>query len=295
MYAQARASITSPLPSMEEAYVIGGVRHDRAGAVSASSPSLGVGLRTVRFQAGPMMDASFSLRGSLNRSFRAPTFNELYYSGGGGQGNSDLQPEYSSGVEAGGTFAFVLGGDHAIDVSLFSTRMEGRIVWSPAGQGIVMPKNLRQVDSDGYEASYTLDLFDRMLRARAYYGNARAVNAAAAYPGDPLEGTSLVYVPVETGGATLSFVHRLTAGPVTSVGGTLWYAITGPRFMTEDNLESLPMYDVLDLALSVGMAWWGANVGVRCEVHNILNEDYQCIRGYPMPLRTVRLGLAIDY
>jgi outer membrane receptor protein involved in Fe transport len=79
------------------------------------------------------------------------------------------------------------------------------------------------------------------------------------------------------------------------VGGTLWYTITGPRFMTEDNLESLPLYDVLDLSLGVGIPLWGVSLNARCEVNNVLNEDYQAIRGYPMPLRTFRLGLALEY
>ena len=294
-YAQARASIASPLSLLEEAYVMGGVRYDRAGTVSAASPSLGVGLRSIRFHAGPLSAASLSVRGVVNRSFRAPTFNELYYQGGGGEGNSELRPEHGSGVEGGGTLAFVLGGDHSLDAAFYRSAVDDRIVWSPSGPGIVTPRNLRRVEVDGYELSYSLDLFARTLRTRVYYGNARSVNVSAAYPGDPLQGKSLVYVPRETAGASLSFVRQLSSGPFSSVGGTLWYAITGPRFMTEDNLDVLPLYDVLDFCLAVGVPLWGVNATARCEVNNVLNEDYQAIRGYPMSLRTFRFGLALEY
>jgi outer membrane cobalamin receptor len=65
--------------------------------------------------------------------------------------------------------------------------------------------------------------------------------------------------------------------------------------MTEDNLESLPMYDVLDLSFAVGVPVWGVDLTARCEINNVLDEDYQAIRGYPMPLRTFRFGLALQY
>ncbi len=294
-YAQARAASAFPVDGIDEAYLMGGVRYDQAGSVSATSPSLGVGLRSMRFQTGPFSDVSLSARGVVNRSFRAPTFNELYYQGGGGKGNSELRPEHASGTEAGGTLAFTLGGDHTLDASFFHNAVDDRIVWSPAGMGIVTPRNLRRVEVDGYELSYALELFAKTLRTRVYYANARSVNMSADYPGDPLQGASLVYVPRETGGASLSFVRRLSSGPFSSVGGTLWYTVTGPRFMTEDNLESLPMYDVLDLSFAVGVPVWGVDLTARCEINNVLKEDYQAIRGYPMPLRTFRFGLALQY
>jgi outer membrane cobalamin receptor len=65
--------------------------------------------------------------------------------------------------------------------------------------------------------------------------------------------------------------------------------------MTEDNLESLPLYDVLDAAVSAGLPIGEVTVIARCEITNLLNEDYQVIRGYPMPLRTVRVGLSVEY
>jgi vitamin B12 transporter len=295
IYAQARASEASPFDALEEAYITGGLRYDRSGSVSAASPSIGVGLRSMQFHAGPLTRAAFSVRGAVSRSFRAPTFNELYYQGGGGRGNPELLPEHGTGIEGGGTFAFVFGGDHAFDAAFFHNAVDDRIVWSPASAGTVMPRNLRRVEVDGYELSYSLDLFARTVRTRVYYGSARSINASAAYPGDPLVGTSLVYVPRETAGATLSFVHRPASGPFTSVGGTLWYTITGPRYMSEDNLDVFPTYDVLDLSLALGVPVLGVHVSARCEVNNILNEDYQTIRGYPMPLRTFRIGLAVEY
>jgi outer membrane receptor protein involved in Fe transport len=280
---------------IEEGYLMGGMRYDRAGQVEAASPSVGLGLRSPRVDAGPFDAVTLSARGALTRSFRAPTFNELYYEGGGGRGSSGLRPERASGVEGGTTLAFALGGDHAIDASFYRSTVDDRIVWSPAGPGIVSPRNLRRVEVEGYELGYSLDLFARTLRAKVYYANARSINASADYPGDPLQGKSLVYVPRETGGASLSFVHRLSSGPVSSVGGTLLYTLTGPRYMTEDNADLLPMYDMLDISVSVGVPVWGVALNARCDVTNALNEDYQAIRGYPMPLRTVRFGLAVEY
>jgi outer membrane receptor for ferrienterochelin and colicins len=295
VYLQGRAAFDPGLAGIGEAYLTGGIRYDRSGAVDATSPAVGAGLRSRGMTAGPLSALTFSLRGALSRNFRAPTFNELYYNGGGGRGNSELRPEYGSGAEAGATIAFTLGAEHTFDASVFASSVDDRIVWSPAGTGIVMPRNLRRVDTDGFELSYALDLVGRTVRMRVHYGNATSVNASAAYPGDPLHGKSLIYVPRETGGASCTFVHRPSAGPFSSLGGTIRYAVTGPRYMTEDNLESLPPYDVLDAAVSAGLPIGEVTIIARCEITNLLNEDYQVIRGYPMPLRTVRVGLSVEY
>ena len=95
----------------------------RADAVSALnltwSPQAGLVVEFAPFDVGPLRSVKPVLRSSIGRNFRAPTFNELYFSGGGGIGNPTLRPERSTSVELGCGVTFEAAGRHDLQVSFF--------------------------------------------------------------------------------------------------------------------------------------------------------------------------------
>jgi outer membrane receptor for ferrienterochelin and colicin len=66
-----------------------------------------------------------------------------------------LLPERSTSYEIGGDILASWIGEHAVQLSLFRTDMNDRIVWVPAGGFSVTPKNIRSVESTGIESSYS--------------------------------------------------------------------------------------------------------------------------------------------
>jgi outer membrane cobalamin receptor len=233
------------------------------------------------------------LRASFGRNFRVPTFNELYYDGGGGFGNPHLRPERSSTWElGGGCSASVLGRQYA-QVAWFRSEMTDRIIWVAAGTMGVTPENIRQVSSEGIEAAWSWEVPG--LAFKGDYAYVSSMKTSKESESDRDIGTQLVYVPFHT-----ARVSAACSVPVGSMGidraeGFLMYQFVGVRYTTTDNTESLPAYSLLGAGVSIRFLTTPFALNGRIDVHNILEEEYQVLLGYPMPGRSVRFTLGIDY
>ena len=271
----------------------------RLDAFNSSPPSLSPHMAVVAVfeetHFGSVRRIRPALRGSISRNFRLPTFNELYYAGGGGFGNPRLRPEHSSTLEGGGTLLLDWNGRHAAQLSFFHNEMKDRIVWIPAGFLSVAPKNIRTVESHGFEGSYQWDPFAGALVFDAAYTFVRSVKRSSDYPGDPNINTVLVYVPERS--ATVSATWRLDfeTHPLTQIGGRFSHLFVGSRYTSEDNSSVLPSYGIATVTL---FARWGLSllsIDTKLEIHNLFDESYQVILGYPMPLQSFRLSLGVRY
>lgn len=104
---------------------------------------------------GYRVGASTMVYASVDRSFRLPTFTDLYYSLGGAQGSETLQPEYSLNYEAGVRYT---KGNLGFDAAVF--RREGKdmidwVMWKPDS---VHAENLTEVNMNGFTLSTTYNL-----------------------------------------------------------------------------------------------------------------------------------------
>lgn len=97
------------------------------------------------------------LRGSISRSYRAPSFQELYLPEKGFEaGNEDLRPEEAWSFEAGGTISSPFASpwlDFEIDAIYFGSEIDESIVFqliSPTRRSFV---NIGRADTRGYELS----------------------------------------------------------------------------------------------------------------------------------------------
>jgi vitamin B12 transporter len=242
-------------------------------------------------------DATPSLRvhATVGKNFRPPTFNELYYAGGGGRGNPDLRPERSNAydVGTGGTCAWL--GTHTFDVTYFVVEMSDRIIWTTAGSAMTTPKNLRDVVSRGVEVSYEWALPSVGATVSLAYARSRTEKISAEYPGDPNLHTLLPYCPQELVNCAATWGTDLDAGPLRGCTVTVRWARTGFRYTTEDNASFLPAYDLLHAGVSLRLHGWGMSWLLRADLHNLLNASYTVMPGYPMPLRGFRLSVEVSY
>jgi outer membrane receptor protein involved in Fe transport len=235
------------------------------------------------------------IRGSISRNFRLPTFNELYYAGGGGFGNRLLRPERSITLEAGGGLYAEWNGYHVVRFSFFRNEMEDRIVWSPSGVMAVTPRNIRDVESGGTELSYVWDPLHGTLLLDANYAYIESRKTSADYPGDPNVNKRLVYVPTHAASLALTWSTSRPVAPIDRFGCVLSYQLVGRRFASEDNTTVLPAYDVADGTLFASWRLSSFEFQTRFEVRNLFDESYQIILGYPMPLRSYRVTLGLEY
>jgi vitamin B12 transporter len=257
------------------------------------SPQAAVVLMFRKIDFSPATYAIPRLRFSLSRNFRVPTFNELYYAGGGGRGNPDLRPEKSVGFDVSAGMSLNSPGLHMLEVTYFDNAMTDRIVWTPSGNAQVVPRNLRSVESKGLEASWSWSILEGHVTVAANYTFVQSLKTSKEHPDDRNVNTQLVYIPSQLTNSSLTWLIPLEGSLIRRVEGTITYQIVGFRYTSEDNSSFLPAFHQVNL---VAVLHWGINpieFLTKVELQNALDEDYQVILGYPMPPRSFRLSLAV--
>ncbi|MDR1415621.1 MAG: TonB-dependent receptor [Odoribacteraceae bacterium] len=227
-------------------------------------------------------------RAFFKRSFRVPTFNDLYQSY---PVVASLRPEFATQWNAGVTWERTREGTLASLVAradAYRNRVVDKIVALPAGNVARWTMlNLGRVTVTGVELSGGAGVSPSAgtsLEVGVTYVWQRAVDDT---PGDT-RGRLLPYAPLHSGTATA------TAGR----GAWRWrysFIYTGTRFSRRDNAEEgrEPPWYTHDVSLGYRGAWRGVSFRVDGEVSNLLNHYYAVVRNYPMPGRSCRLNLSV--
>ncbi|HKL40054.1 MAG TPA: TonB-dependent receptor [Cryomorphaceae bacterium] len=92
---------------------------------------------------------------SVNRSFRLPSYTDLYYNLGGAVGSIDLEPESSLNYEVGAKLDYAFGRG---DIALFQRDGSNLIDWIRLnGSDVTTAQNITEVRISGVEANFTLN------------------------------------------------------------------------------------------------------------------------------------------
>ncbi|MEL6676942.1 MAG: TonB-dependent receptor [Bacteroidota bacterium] len=216
-----------------------------------------------------------SLRAKIARSYRIPTFNDLYWQPGG---NPDLLPETGWNQEVGLTGK--LPPIHMKwEAGLFNSQIDNWILWLPGPQ-YWAPENVLKVWSRGWEfqGSWERQLGSWHSLAKIQYQYARTTREATTVPGDAGLFRQLIYVP------------RHQANALLRLQKNRWQAQTslqyvGRRFTATDHSSHLDPYLVGQASLGYSMPLKSGQLFWQLQVQNFFNTDYQVVAGRPMPLR----------
>ena len=120
-------------------------------------------------------------------------------------------------------------------------------------------------------------------RAQDYSDPTDCRDEAGTYKGQ------IAYIPWHSGSATLGGRWR---------GAELNYSFiyVGERYHNSSNILAnyeQPWY-THDLSASYNFRWCRVDMRLTAEVNNLLNQQYDVIRNYPMPGRNYKLILKID-
>lgn len=239
----------------------------------------------------PFATTDFSVRAFVKRSFRMPTFNDLYYAD---MGNSQLNPErvtqYNVGLHydhsAKGFLTAVLA-----SVDVYYNKVRDKIVAYPKGQQFRWTMlNLGVVDIRGVDlfALATVNPVDRlMLTFRAQYTFQRAIDVTN--PADNYYRDQIPYIPRHSGSAVVNAQWR---------GWNLNYSFiyVGERYNQQENIRYNYTQPWYTSDISLGRDFRFGKVGLRAliEVNNLLSQDYDVIINYPMPKRNFRFTITVE-
>jgi vitamin B12 transporter len=278
MYIATEHRVSLPFAVPFEMDLFPSVRYDGFSDVNGDlSPKIGLNI-------GLLPDPSIRLRSSLGKSYRVPTFNDLYWKFGG---NPDLRPERSVSFDAGVVARLGFFGSLTLDAGYFSISAHDRIIWAPAAGGLFTPQNITSSRAEGAEASVEWTGLSGVLSLSANSTWTTARKTSADFPGDPSDGKLLVYSPRQT----VHVAIRCMLDPVVVSLDNLWI---DKRFSDDLNEHSVPQYNVATATVRVSVPFGSWKGWVKCDLTNLLDRSYQVIDSYPMPGREVRVTVGAD-
>lgn len=236
------------------------------------------------------------IRVRVNRNYRQPTFNDLYWVPGG---NPDLKPEQGFSQEAGIGFEKKYGKKSGLwNLGLFATgfhsTMSNRIAWVP-GPIFWAPENIDRTRAYGLEtdAKATWGYLnqgheDWGIVLSANYSYTRSVRAKPRFEGDPAYGKQLLYIPMHLGSAGVELRYKNTR---------LFYRhrFTGLRYTLTDNSKSIPGFHTGTLGISQSVTVMGITANLFFVCDNLANVAYEVLEYRPMPGRNYRGGISLSF
>jgi len=244
----------------------------------------------------PFGKHDLSLRAFYKKIFRMPTLNDLYYTF---IGNKYLDPEYTTQYNIGITYSKDMRDSHLqyIDVKtdVYYNQIENKIVAIPtSNQFLWTMVNLGYVEIRGLDLALQArwKFSEVILNTRLNYTYQKAQDFTTS--DDPAQqnmwyGGQIPYIPWHSGSVILSADYK---------GWNMNYSFiyTGERYMYRANVVEnyvQPWY-THDLSLARGFRWANRDCRVALEVNNLLNQQYDVVKNYPMPGTNFKIRLNIS-
>jgi len=219
------------------------------------------------------------LRGLISRSFRAPTFNDLYfpskdYSWGSVTGNPNLKPEKGITKELG--IETRMNKYLLTSVTYYRNDYRDLINWIDENS-VYQPKNINSAVIDGIEFDNKLELTNNW-EFDAGYTFLRAKDTDTR--------KYLVYQPKH------KIDFSLKCKELNNFTCELKGQFTDKRFYDAENTINVKRFFVLGFNVTKKL-----KPGVTCfaSIDNLLNKKYQVIKDYPMPGFSLTSGLKMEF
>lgn len=237
----------------------------------------------------PFESKLLAVRAFAKKSFRMPTFNDLYYAD---MGNSKLNPESALQYDLG----FVLNKDwkqgivdhFRLQVDGYNNTVHDKIVAYPKGQQFRWTMlNLGKVHIKGVDAMAEVGLepakdWKVTARLQYTYQDARDVTD----PNTSYYKDQIPYIPWHSGSAILGLSWR-------EWDLSYSFIYSGERYSQQENIlyNHLQPWYTHDMSVVYHARRWSA----RLDVNNIFSQDYDVILNYPMPKRNYMLTLEYNF
>ncbi len=215
-----------------------------------------------------------AVRVNVQRSYRVPTLNELYYYPGG---NTALKPEQGWSQDAGYNVQFAKGACSVYhDVSVFNRNINDWIIW--LGGAVWTPHNIAAVHSRGVETenklTYTTGKWKLHLGVNTAY--VLATTTKSYLYNDGSVGKQIPYSPRYNGQLNAGFTYK-------RLYVNYNHTYTGYRFTTADESAWLSPYTTGNVQAMYTAYVKKHALQLTAQCNNIWNERYTVVLGRPMP------------
>jgi len=247
---------------------------------SEFSPRLSLGLTNAN------NFATTRLQSHIAKSYRAPSFNDLYWPKDSfAMGNPDLVPETSINYDIGINISVPIY-THSVStaVNYFRNDAEDLILWAPNGpNGLWIPENISETETWGMETSGSITLFDGLFTTNAEFTYMEALDKRPEYYNN-----YIIYRPK----------NKLSLTGTLKTHGIEWsvvYNYTGLRYTKASNGNNyLPSYTTINSNISYNFNLQGVRQTIAFELTNIADEDYMKTDGTAEPGRMYKLSYWIN-
>lgn len=240
----------------------------------------------------PFQGTFFSMRAYVKKSFRMPTFNDLYYTD---MGNAYLVPEsalqYDAGFALNKHFESGLIRHAEMHFDAYYNTIHDKIVAYPKGQQFRWTMlNLGKVHIKGIDVEAEADFrigkdLVATTRMQYTYQDARDVTD----PNDSYYRHQIPYIPWHSGSAIVGLNYKDW-----DLNYSFIYA--GERYDEQENIiyNHMEPWYTSDLSLCYRFYWNDVLFRAKLDVNNIFDQDYEVITNYPMPGRNFAFTLTIS-
>ena len=240
----------------------------------------------------PFQGTFFSMRAYVKKSFRMPTFNDLYYTD---MGNANLVPEsalqYDIGFALNKHFESGIIRHAEMHFDAYYNTIHDKIVAYPKGQQFRWTMlNLGKVHIKGIDVEAEADFKigkDLVATARAQYTYQDARDVTD--PNDSYYRHQIPYIPWHSGSAIIGLSYRNW-----DLNYSFIYA--GERYDEQENIiyNHMEPWYTSDLSLGYKLGFKDYLFKIKLDVNNVLDQDYEVITNYPMPGRNFALTLSAE-
>jgi iron complex outermembrane receptor protein len=233
-----------------------------------------------------ILGKNWIFKGNFSKTYRVPTFNDLYWQGGG---NPNLRPESGWSGEISMEYAPSskrVSYERNIQFTIFNSLIDSWIAWLPNAQGRWSASNVLKVWSRGLEivGKYQLDFQEIKINTRFSYNYVISTNEKVGEGNENSLYQQIIYVPKHTAQGNISLVYN-------SLQVIYNQTFTSERFTTADNSQRLPFFSLGNLSIHQKIKQFSLQI----QVNNLWNVSYQQIAFRPMPMRSFQAVITYHF
>ena len=240
----------------------------------------------------PFESEEFRIRVFYKDIFRLPNFNDLYY---GQVGNTGLKPENTTQYNVGLTYTKAVCDFipyFSVTADGYYNRVKDKIIAIPTKNLFVWSMvNLGKVDIKGVDVTGNVQLkpWDKLrVTLSGNYTYQRALDVTE--PGGKTYNHQIAYTPRVSGSGQ--------AGIETPwINLSYSFLFSGKRYMLGQNIRENRLNGYSDHSLSANRDLRIGNIfaSLSVEVLNLLDKNYEIVKNFPMPGRSVRATVKVRY